>query len=91
MKYKIGENIVKCRKLNGMTQRYLAKSVGISVQGLLKIEKGLVNPKVETLDKIIKILCITPNQLFGMDSIDEDKCGLSQQLRNLKETNNEAE
>jgi len=89
MKSEIGRNIVKCRKLNGMSQKYLAEIVGISTQGLLKIEKGLVNPKAETLDKIINVLCITPNQLFGLEEITEVSGGISYQLRKLREALND--
>jgi Predicted transcriptional regulators len=68
----IGENIVKCRKLNGMSQCYLAKRIGLSSQGLFKIEKGLVSPRVATLEKIMIVLSITPNQIFGIERIDEE-------------------
>ena len=80
----IGENIVRYRKLNGMSQKYLAESIGISSQGLLKIEKGLVSPKAETLEKFIEVLCITPNQLFGLEQITEDNGSILARLRCLK-------
>ena len=81
----IGENITKYRKLNGMTQKYLAQSVGISTHGLFKIERGLVSPKADTLAKFIKVLCITPNQLFGVEQIDEDNGSILARLKRLKE------
>lgn len=77
----IGENIIKCRKLNGMSQKYLAQAVGISTQGLFKIEKGMVSPKADTLVKITEVLCITPNQLFGLERIDEDNASILARLR----------
>lgn len=86
MKCLIGENIVKWRKLNGISQKYLADKVGISSQGLLKIEKGLVSPRAETIEKVIEILCITPNQLFGLEEINEDNISVLAQLRR---TNND--
>ena len=74
---KVGENIVKCRKMNGMSQTFLAEKIGISVQGLNKIEKGKVGTNTRTLAKIGTILRVTPNQLFGLDPITEDDtlCG----------------
>ena len=81
MKCLIGENIVKWRKLNGISQKYLANKVGISAQGLLKIEKGLVSPRAETIKKVMEILCITPNQLFGLEEINEDNISILEQLR----------
>jgi len=67
MKNEVGRNIRNYRKSIGMSQRHLATKVGISQQGLFKIEKELVNPKVSTVVKIIEILRVTPNQLFGLD------------------------
>ena len=77
----IGKNIVKCRKLNGISQRYLADKIGISSQGLLKIEKGIVSPRAATLKKVAETLCITPNQLFGLEEIEEDNSSILQRLR----------
>ena len=84
MSESVGENIVKCRKLNGMSQTYLASKVGISKQGLLKIEKGMVSPRAETLDKIMNALCITPNQLFGAEQITEKNSSIIEKLRRLQ-------
>lgn len=67
MENMIGKNIVKYRKLNGMSQKHLAKQSGITTQGLLKIEKELVNPRANTIIKITETLRVTPNQLFGIE------------------------
>ena len=80
MKATIGANIVKVRKLNGISQKYLAEKIGISSQGLLKIEKGAVSPKAETLERISEVLCVTPNQLFGIDEITEDNSSILRRL-----------
>ena len=80
----IGKNIVKCREINGMSQQYLAKKVGISAQGLLKIENGIVSPRVATLEKIMFVLCITPNQLFGLEQITEANSSIVGKLRRLQ-------
>jgi len=84
MSSKIGENIIKYRKINGISQKYLASKIGISVQGLLKIEKDLVSPKASTLEKVIEVLCITPNQLFGVEKITKENCDLTLKLRDYK-------
>ena len=80
----IGANIRTSRRLNGMTQKYLATKLGISVQGLNKIEMGKVSPRVETVEKVIDVLCITPNQLFGVEQITEENISLVERLRKLK-------
>ena len=84
MNSKIGENIAKYRKLNGISQKYLAQKINISAQGLLKIEKGKTNPRADTLDKIVETLGITPNQLFGVEPITEDNSSLIERLKRMK-------
>lgn len=81
MKHIIGENIIKYRKLNGMSQKHLASKIGLSTQGLLKIEKGLVSPKIKTIEKVLEALCITPNQLFGLEEFGDDNSSILNQLR----------
>ena len=85
MNSKIGANIAKYRKLNGISQKYLANRIGITPQGLAKIEKGVVNPKADTIEKVIQVLCITPNQLFGFEKIDEDNSGILTRVKRLRE------
>lgn len=64
-KNNIGENIIRIRKEKGISQKELAKKIGISAQNLLQIEKGKSEPKSGTLDKIMQALDITPNELYG--------------------------
>ena len=80
----IGANIRAIRRLNGMTQKYLAAKLGISAQGLNKIEMGKVSPRVETVEKVIDVLCITPNQLFGVEQITEENISLVERLRRIR-------
>lgn len=60
----LGENIQIIRKLRGMTQQELSNKIGINLQNLSKIERGVNYPTFETLDKIIAILGVTPNELL---------------------------
>ena len=66
-----------------MTQKYLAAKLGISVQGLNKIEMGRVTPKVETIEKVINVLCITPNQIFGLEPITEENSSILLRIKNM--------
>jgi len=85
MSNNIGENITKCRKINGISQKYLANKIGISAQGLHKIEKGMVSPRATTLEKIMSAMCITPNQLFGIERITEENSNVVEMLKKMKE------
>lgn len=55
---KLGKNIHKERKEKGLTQAQLALKIGISVNHLSKIERGVVNPTVDLVELIIKALSI---------------------------------
>lgn len=66
----IGQNIIKYRRKRELSQKELAELVDMTPQSLLKVEKGLVNPKADTLEKIMEALRITPNQLFGAEEYE---------------------
>ena len=54
MNYKhLGQNIQTVRKLKGMRQQELADAIGINLQSLSKIERGVNYPTFETLEKIM--------------------------------------
>ena len=52
----VGNSIKSRRKSLGVTQPSLASLAGVSTNTLYRIEKGLANPSVETLQKIAAIL-----------------------------------
>ena len=65
MEYQLlGENIQKARKLRGINQQELADAIGINMQSLSKIERGVNYPTFETLEKITNILGVTPDELL---------------------------
>lgn len=61
----LGENIQTIRKLKKITQQELADAIGINMQSLSKIERGVNFPTFETLEKITKTLDVTPNELLS--------------------------
>lgn len=60
----IGRNIQARRRKNNLTQQQLAEEIGINFQNLSKIERGVHFPTFDTLEKIMKVLDLTPNELF---------------------------
>jgi transcriptional regulator with XRE-family HTH domain len=52
----VGNSIKSRRKSLGVTQPSLASLAGVSTNTLYRIEKGLANPSVKTLQKIATIL-----------------------------------
>lgn len=61
----LGENIQRARKLRGLNQQELADAIGINMQSLSKIERGVNFPTFETLDKIMTYLQVAPNELLS--------------------------
>ena len=54
----LGENIQTIRKHRGMKQQELADKIGINMQSLSKIERGLNYPAYEPLEKIMALIFI---------------------------------
>lgn len=58
------ENIVRMRKEKGYTQQRLSKESGVSQPVIARIERGVTNPQLETLIKMLlplgKTLSIVP-------------------------------
>jgi transcriptional regulator with XRE-family HTH domain len=59
------------RNFRQMTQEELAKQIGKSKNVVSNWEKGLNRPDVDSVEKICKILHVTPNQLFGWEPLPE--------------------
>lgn len=64
---KVNENIAKFRKFRKMTQADLAKQLGKSKNSVSNWESNGNTPDLDTIEKICKILGVTPNQLFGWE------------------------
>ena len=68
MDYKwLGHNIQVIRKLKGLTQQELSDQIGINLQSLSKIERGINYPTFDTLQKLAETLEVTPNELLAGD------------------------
>ena len=61
----LGENIQTIRKHRKMKQQELADKIGINMQSLSKIERGVNYPTFDTLEKIMDVLGVTPNLLLS--------------------------
>lgn len=61
----VGERIKAARKKAGMTQKELADKLGIPYQGISQYERGVRNPKIDTLEKIADSLGVTLEELLS--------------------------
>lgn len=64
----IGENIRQARKKAGLTQRQLAEKSGVAAITLQQYERGVREPKLDTIAKIARAM-----NLFASDLISGDQ------------------
>ena len=67
-KQAIGNKILSIRKDNNCSQIVFSKNLNISQQALSQIEKGLVLPSLDLLQKITSIYCIDYSFILGGNS-----------------------
>lgn len=65
---KIGESLKKARIDAGITQAELARRLDVTPQTVSQYERGLINPKIETLRKFADALGVTPGYLLYGDT-----------------------
>lgn len=70
-KKSFGEKLKRLRKNKNLTQEQLAEMIDIDPRNLSRIEVGSSFVKAETLEKILKALDVTTEQLFANDHIRE--------------------
>ena len=64
----IGENIRQARKKAGLTQRQLAEKSGVATITLQQYERGVREPKLDTIAKIARAM-----NLFASDLVSGDQ------------------
>lgn len=73
IKSNLAENIKKYRKRKTLTQVELAEKLNISKHSVISYEKGATFPASDTLEKMIELFEVTPNQLFFPIYTDKDE------------------
>lgn len=61
---KIGKNLKKARQKNELTQVEVAEKTGIHPNYYAKIERGEVQPALDTLEKIFKVLGVKSSDIL---------------------------
>ena len=64
----LNENIRNFRELRRLTQKRFSEMLGKSRNVISNWERGTNSPDPDTIERICKILRVTPNQLFGWES-----------------------
>lgn len=91
IKQLLGSNISRLRKEKGYSQIEFAEILGISTNALSVIETGKGFLTAETLDKVLKELNVSAEELFSC--IDMNSCeilfeNIQRQLRHIKNNKN---
>jgi transcriptional regulator with XRE-family HTH domain len=67
LKTKFGQRLRKLRRQKDLTQEQLAEAVGISVEFLSNMERGINGPSFETLEKLAEKLEVQIAELFDFE------------------------
>lgn len=59
-----GKNLKKLRLEKGFTQEKLAFSIGVEISQISRIERGILNTSISTVEALSKALNIPINKLF---------------------------
>lgn len=68
----IGERIRQFRKAKGLTQEELAEKAGVNASYMGTVERGDRNISIETLEKIMQGLDVSPTDFFQFHAIEND-------------------
>lgn len=64
LRLKFGRQLRRLRKRRDLTQEQLAEAIGVSVEFLSNIERGINAPSFETLEKLATTLEVSVAELF---------------------------
>lgn len=84
IKEELGKKIKRMRINRGLTQEQLAEAVDVSQRTLSGIEIGENFVTAETLDKIVKALNTTSEELFATNHLKEEEELIKEIEQNIK-------
>lgn len=62
-----GKKLRKIRRYNDLTQERLAEMLGVSVEFVSNMERGVNAPSFETIEKIARAFDLTVSELFNFE------------------------
>ncbi len=69
LKKHFGKRVQQLRQARKMTQEELAEQVGVSIESISNIERGIHGPSFDNLEKIILALNVPAKSLFEFDGV----------------------
>lgn len=70
LKELFGRNLKDLRVEKGYTQAGLAEEIGVSVEYISKLERGLSSPSFETISRLASGLKVHPHRLFNFQDLN---------------------
>ena len=67
LKINFGKRLQALRLQAGMTQEELANEIGVTVESISNIERGVYGPKFDNLEKLAAVLDVQAMELFDFD------------------------
>lgn len=67
LKLNFGSHLQALRNSKGITQEQLAAEVGITVESISNIERGIHGPRFDNLEKIARALGTPVKELFNFE------------------------
>mgnify|MGYP003577890096 FL=1 len=67
LKKQFGKRLQQCRVANKLTQEELAERVGLTIESISNMERGIHGPSFDSLEKISDALGIPAKKLFEFD------------------------
>lgn len=64
LKNNFGKRVAELRDETGISQNVLAEKVGVTVETISNIERGVHGPRFDNLEKIAKALSVSVKDLF---------------------------
>jgi len=64
LKIAFGKRLKELRKQVGLSQEQLAEQIGVTIESVSNMERGIHGPKFDTLEKIAKVLNVPVITLF---------------------------
>lgn len=64
LKKKFGKKVQSLRLETGITQEQLASAMGLTIESISNIERGIYGPKFDNLEKIANVLGVAVRDLF---------------------------
>lgn len=67
LKKQFGKRVQQLRQAKKMTQEELAEQIGVSIESISNIERGIHGPSFDNLEKLIAALGVPAKALFEFD------------------------